>query len=470
MSNIIDISSEGRIKTNQPNGSNAFDRISTTQIANAGNTSNIQVSDRTEPASIPPKGHPVPGVDYGLDLLTNENDRPNGDMMGSQHPRQSQRTQQYRQQPSQYQPSMPQQQQFQYGDNSSQSIPASPIDKSGMSMPGMGMSMQDMPGMGMGMPGMSDSASIVGSDMGFLTTGTRDKIAQLDQQPQQQIGYEEIRKRKINHVAEFRRLKSQGYVPEGQKDITMSTSLEEMEDIVQRLTDQRDVDNSIKFQRKILIGFAGIAESICENDEWNIFELNLNGWSQNITDNISEYDEVFEELYHKYKDKVSIAPEIKLIGMVAGSAYMFHMTRDIFNRDAGKLPGVDAVMQRDPELRRKYQEIATEIARENGVTPYNTQSRGGGIMNLLGGMPWQQGTAQTRPQHPAPPTRSPMQPPTVRATQAPPRRTRTRIPMDDPDDVDGLLQSLNAGPETSNGLYQEQEIDLSEIERFSDLD
>jgi len=63
------------------------------------------------------------------------------------------------------------------------------------------------------------------------------------------------------------------------------------------------------------------------NTLYNPFDLYLSGWSESMFENISNYDEVFEELHEKYKDVISIGPEIKLLGMVVGSAVMFHYTR-----------------------------------------------------------------------------------------------------------------------------------------------
>jgi hypothetical protein len=53
----------------------------------------------------------------------------------------------------------------------------------------------------------------------------------------------------------------------------------------------------------------------------------LGGWSQNVMGNIDTYDEVFEELYIKYASSVNVLPEIKLISMLAGSAFMFSLNK-----------------------------------------------------------------------------------------------------------------------------------------------
>ena len=52
--------------------------------------------------------------------------------------------------------------------------------------------------------------------------------------------------------------------------------------------------------------------------------------------------------------------------------------------------------------------------------------------------------------------------------QGRPAPNRARIPMSDPDDIDGLLSSLTGKGKKSKS-YIEDEIDLSEIENLSDL-
>jgi hypothetical protein len=46
-------------------------------------------------------------------------------------------------------------------------------------------------------------------------------------------------------------------------------------------------------------------------------------------ENYSEYDDIFEELYEKYKNKGHISPEVKLIMTLAGSAFYFHLSKMI---------------------------------------------------------------------------------------------------------------------------------------------
>jgi tetrahydromethanopterin S-methyltransferase subunit B len=83
------------------------------------------------------------------------------------------------------------------------------------------------------------------------------------------------------------------------------------------------------------------------NKKYNPFEIQLDGWSENVMENVDDYDEVFEELYVKYRSKMHVAPEIKLIMMLGGSAMMFHLTNSMFK---SVMPNMNDVIKQNPGL------------------------------------------------------------------------------------------------------------------------
>jgi hypothetical protein len=107
----------------------------------------------------------------------------------------------------------------------------------------------------------------------------------------------------------------------------MRSSVDEMEKTYERLKNERDIQNSIRFQRKILMGAVSTMEFL--NHSMNPFDIDLDGWSESVMENYSEYDDIFEELYEKYKNKGQISPEVKLIMTLAGSAFYFHLSKMI---------------------------------------------------------------------------------------------------------------------------------------------
>jgi hypothetical protein len=317
------------------------------------------------------------------------------------------------------------------------------------------------------------------------------------------LTYEEIQSRKDDALAQLKRLEQQGY--SGSRKFSFTSKLEEIEDMVCKLTDQRNLDNGIAFQRKCLTGACYGIEFL--NKAYPIFDIHLDGWSEAVFENMSQYDDVFEELYYKYRDTISMAPELKLLGMVTGSAVMFHFSRASVEKAGSQVPGFEQVMKSDPELRRKYQEVAAKIVTSAPSAPTNNSGLGmlssmfGGftgnpglgnmVNNVMNGMrqPSQQQSQQQqqqqpqspqqqyRPQQPRQPPQQPHRPlqkpqtqyqrPNITRqdqehTNEPTRRTR-RAPMTAPEsiDVDGLLAACD------NTVVQE--VDLSAIDNLSDL-
>lgn len=132
--------------------------------------------------------------------------------------------------------------------------------------------------------------------------------------------------RKQEMLYKLSRLEKSGYMPS--RKLTMQNTYEEIKFEFDRLKKQRDADNAIKFSRKMLMAFVSGSEFL--NDRFDPFGLQLSGWSEAVMEDLPSYDEVFEELHEKYKTKVQMAPELKLMWMVGSSAFMFHLSNSMF--------------------------------------------------------------------------------------------------------------------------------------------
>jgi hypothetical protein len=133
------------------------------------------------------------------------------------------------------------------------------------------------------------------------------------------------------------------------KSYSRNSSLHEMRDEYERIKAQRDLQNSIKFQRKTLVAATSGTEFL--NKRFDPFNLKLTGWSESVSENIDDYDEVFEELHEKYNTKSTMPPEMKLLLMVGGSAAMFHMSQKMF---ANATPDVNDIMRQNPDLAKQF--------------------------------------------------------------------------------------------------------------------
>jgi len=174
-----------------------------------------------------------------------------------------------------------------------------------------------------------------------LSTATRD--------PEQE------KKDKSDYLNKLQRLESKGF-PVSRK-FTMDNGLEEMKTEYFRLVDARQLETSIKFQRQMLVGAITGMEWL--NGRFDPFDLKLDGWSESTHENIEDFDEIFEELYDKYKDRGKMSPEMRLIMAIGGSGFMCHVSNTFFR---SKMPSMDDVLRKNPELAKQMAAAAAQQA------------------------------------------------------------------------------------------------------------
>jgi hypothetical protein len=184
------------------------------------------------------------------------------------------------------------------------------------------------------------------------------------------VSEEEILNAKREILYKFDRLEKRGIrLP---RKFTMSSSLEEMKQEYDRLERDKDIDQSVKYQKKTMITLVSGIELM--NNFFDPVGAKLDGWSENINENLDDYDDIFEDLHEKYKGKAKMAPEIRLLMMLGGSAFMFHMTNSMFKT---QMPGLEQVLKQNPELAKQFAAATANTMKQNTTNP---------MMSGLGGM------------------------------------------------------------------------------------
>jgi hypothetical protein len=143
------------------------------------------------------------------------------------------------------------------------------------------------------------------------------------------------------------------------KKYTLESNLNEMKAEYETIVADLEKQNSVQFQTKMLMAFVTGIEYL--NKKFDPFDVDLDGWGEGINENVSEYDEVFAELHEKYKSKAKMAPELKLLFMLGGSAVMTHMTNTVFK---SSMPGMDDIMRQNPELAHQLTQAAAKSMAE----------------------------------------------------------------------------------------------------------
>jgi len=116
------------------------------------------------------------------------------------------------------------------------------------------------------------------------------------------------------------------------KKFTMASNYEEMMFEYTKVKKFIETQAGIKFARRCLMACVTGVEFL--NKKFDPFAIKLEGWSENIMENVDDYDNVFERLYEKYSSKAEVAPEVELLLMVGGSAFMFHLTNSLLKGPA----------------------------------------------------------------------------------------------------------------------------------------
>jgi hypothetical protein len=202
-------------------------------------------------------------------------------------------------------------------------------------------------------------------------------------------GYSSVDEEKSDLLNKLARLEKKGF--NVNKRLNAYSNVEDLRTEVKRITYSIDVEQSIRFSRRMLVACVTGLEFL--NKRYNPFEIQLEGWSESIMENVDDYDGVFEELYVKYRSKVSVAPEVKLIMMLGGSAMMFHLTNSMFK---SALPNMNDVLKQNPDLVKNMMSAVQNTTRSpsgpadaapvGGTGQYEMQGPGIDISSLMGGV------------------------------------------------------------------------------------
>lgn len=206
---------------------------------------------------------------------------------------------------------------------------------------------------------------------------------------QQPLSPDEILDKKREMLYQFSRLEKKGIqLP---RKFSMSSSMEEMKSELDRIKRDVEVDASVRFQRRMLMACVSGIEFM--NHRFDPLGAQLDGWSESVQDSINDYDDIFEELWDKYNSKIKMAPELRLLFSLGGSAVFFHISHSMFKT----MPGVDQVFREHPELKKQFMDATFKTMNSNGPSTAGQAPSGpapqangggmfGGLSNLMGNL------------------------------------------------------------------------------------
>ena len=188
------------------------------------------------------------------------------------------------------------------------------------------------------------------------------------------LSKDEMLREKFKYLRKLEALEKKGV--ELTKKYNMESNLQEMMGEYEMIMEEKTKQNSVKFQGNMMMAVINGIEFL--NNRFDPFDVKLDGWGEQINENISDYDEIFGELHEKYKSKATMAPELKLLFQLGGSAMMVHMSNTMFK---SAMPGMDDILRQNPDLMRQFQSAAV-----NSMAGSNPGFSGfmSGLMNPAG--------------------------------------------------------------------------------------
>jgi hypothetical protein len=157
----------------------------------------------------------------------------------------------------------------------------------------------------------------------------------------------------------------------------------------------------------------------------------LDGWGEQINEDIDSYEEIFSELHDKYKGG-KMAPELSLVLRLGFSAAVVNFTNKALS---SATPGFNDVIRQNPDLMKAFSDAT--------VNTMSQQSPGFGFMNNM------MNEQEMRPRGPPPPAPQETKSARSQPTKTVSSRPDIRASLNEKGvELDGV-QSLN-GPEKSS--------------------
>jgi hypothetical protein len=128
----------------------------------------------------------------------------------------------------------------------------------------------------------------------------------------------------------------------------MDSNYEEVEDEYESAMEDKRKKDSIKLQGWWFMTFINSMEYA--NTAFNPFDLNLDGWGEQVSEDIESYEEIFSELHDKYKGG-KLAPEISLLLRVGFSAAVLNFSNKALS---SATPAFNDVIKQSPELMKMF--------------------------------------------------------------------------------------------------------------------
>ena len=213
------------------------------------------------------------------------------------------------------------------------------------------------------------------------TTKTWDGFSKFNEIPQDRsysssshLNDREKRRKKKLMLSKLEDMREKGYLKGGER-FSMDSSYEEIEDEYETALEDKRKRESVKLYGWWFMSIINTIEYA--NAAWNPLDVNLDGWGEQVSEDMSSYEEHFGELYEKWKGG-KLAPEVAILMRIVFSACAVHFTNKALS---SATPGFNDVIRQSPELMKLFTNAT--------VSSMSQQSPSFGFVNNLVNQPEQ---------------------------------------------------------------------------------
>jgi hypothetical protein len=238
----------------------------------------------------------------------------------------------------------------------------------------------------------------------------------------------EMRRKKRIMLKKLEQWHEKGLVS-GKLQLNMESEFDEVEDEYETALEDKRKKDSVKLQGWWFMTAVNSIEYA--NTAFNPFDLNLDGWGEQINEDIDSYEEIFSELHDKYKGG-KMAPELSLALRLGFSAAVVNFTNKALSTAA---PGFNDVMKQNPDLMKAFSDAT--------VNTMSQQSPGFGFMNNM------MNEQEMRPRGPPPPASQETKSTRAQPTKVVSSRPDIRASLNEPGVELGGFQNVNSQDNSS---------------------
>ena len=150
--------------------------------------------------------------------------------------------------------------------------------------------------------------------------------------------------------------RSSGKISQSTPHFSMDSPYDEIEDEYETAIEDKRKKESMKLQGWWFMTAVNSMEYM--NAMFNPFDLNLDGWGEQVTEDLEkgEFDEVFAELHEKYKGG-KLSPELSLLLRIGFSAAVVNFSNKALS---SATPGFNDVIKQSPELMKMFTEATVK--------------------------------------------------------------------------------------------------------------